>query len=76
MLSWPEKPLARGKIVGTMASEKYPRLTLRLNPSMVRRISMLARSRHMSRAAIVREALTQYFRGSVDIDDPLRSYSK
>jgi len=43
---------------------------------MIRRISMLARSRHMSKAAIIREALTQYFRGSVELDDPLRSYSK
>jgi len=73
---WPETPIPHAKIVSTMSTDAYPRVTIRLQPAMIRRVSLLARSRHMSNAAVIREALTQYFRGSVDIDDPLRSYSK
>jgi len=62
--------------VSTMTPNDYPRITIRLQPSMIRRISLLARSRHMSNAAIIREALTQYFRGSSQLDESLRSYSK
>jgi hypothetical protein len=67
--------LRYGKIVSTMAHDQYPRLSVRVSPTMRRRIILFARSRHKSQGAIVREALGQYFRGSTSVDTTIRDYT-
>ena len=58
----------RGKIV-VMNNNKYPRLCIRLSPTMKRRITISARTRHISQARVVRDALTNFFVGSELIDE-------
>ena len=58
----------RGKIV-VMNNNKYPRLCIRLTPMMRRRIAISAKTRHISQARVVRDALTKLFVGSELIDE-------
>ena len=48
---------------------KYPRLSVRLSPTMKRRIEQSALMRNSSQGRIVREALKTYFVGSEKIDE-------
>jgi len=57
-----------GKIV-VMNKNKYPRLCIRLSPTMKRRITISAKTRHISQARVVRDALTNFFVGSELIDE-------
>ena len=47
---------------------KYPRLCIRLSPTMKRRVTIAAATRNKSQGQIVREALKKYFVGSELID--------
>lgn len=60
----------RGKIV-IMTNTKYPRICIRLSPTMKRRITIVAKSRNVSQARIIREALTKHFVGSEMIDSDI-----
>ena len=51
-----------------MTTTKYPRLSVRLSPSMKRRLELSSISRHISQGSIVRDALKKYFVGSEFID--------
>jgi len=52
-----------------MTTTKYPRLSVRLSPTMKRRIELSSISRHISQGRIVRDALKKYFIGSEFIDE-------
>jgi len=52
-----------------MTNTKYPRLSVRLSPTMKRRIEVSANSRHISQGKIIRDALKKYFIGSEFIDE-------
>ena len=67
LLSSAESCFQRGKIV-IMTNTKYPRLCIRLSPTMKRRIAIVAKSRNISQARVIREALTKHFVGSELID--------
>ena len=51
-----------------MTNTKYPRICIRLSPTMKRRIAIVAKSRNISQARVIREALTKHFVGSELID--------
>ena len=51
-----------------MTNTKYPRICIRLSPTMKRRITIVAKSRNISQARVIREALTKHFVGSELID--------
>ena len=51
-----------------MTNTKYPRICIRLSPTMKRRITIVAKSRNISQARVIREALTKHFVGSEFID--------
>ena len=51
-----------------MDNNKYPRLCVRLSPTMKRRIAIQAKVRNISQARIIRDALTKHFVGSELID--------
>ena len=51
-----------------MTNTKYPRLCIRLSPTMKRRITIVAKSRNVSQAHVIREALSKHFVGSELID--------
>ena len=54
-----------------MTNTKYPRLCIRLSPMMKRRIAISAKTRHISQARVVRDALTKLFVGSELIDEEI-----
>ena len=64
----PECQLGVRKFV-IMNTPKYPRLSVRLSPSMKRRIEQSALMRNSSQGRIVREELKTYFVGSEKIDE-------
>jgi predicted transcriptional regulator len=41
--------------------DKYPRLSFRLSPAILRKVDMLARLRNGTRGQVVREAIEFYF---------------
>jgi len=65
--------LQRGRVshekIVFMTNTKYPRLSVRLSPTMKRRIEVSANSRHISQGKIIRDALKKYFIGSEFIDE-------
>lgn len=42
--------------------DKYPRLTFRLNQTLLTKVNNLSLSRHRTRGQIIREALEMYYR--------------